>query len=141
VTIYATLLGSPARETRNDDLAALLTWGLTRYRTVDTITTGRVYATARAPYGRHDLALVAAGPARRIVRVDRSMVERVVAPTVVSLPVVRGQRLGEVRVYDGKKLIARRPLVAARAIAKPGVLGRTGWYTRRTLHHVGNWFS
>jgi serine-type D-Ala-D-Ala carboxypeptidase (penicillin-binding protein 5/6) len=141
VTIYATLLGSPARDTRNADLSALLTWGLARYRTVHVIAPGRTYATAKAPYGRHPLALVAPRRVTRIVRVDRSMVERVVAPTVVSLPVERGQKLGEVRIYAGKKLLASSPLVASRAIAKPGVLGRAGWYTKRTLHHIGSWFS
>jgi D-alanyl-D-alanine carboxypeptidase (penicillin-binding protein 5/6) len=141
VSVYATLLGSPARDVRNADLAALLTWGLTRYRTVHAIAPGRVYATARAPYGRHALALVAATPARRIVRVDRTLTERVVAPTVVSLPVTKGQRLGRVEVYAGRKLVAGSPLVAARSIAAPGFLGRAGWYTKRTLHHVGSWFS
>jgi serine-type D-Ala-D-Ala carboxypeptidase (penicillin-binding protein 5/6) len=141
VTVYATILGSPARDTRNSDLAALLTWGLTRYRTVHPITVGRVYATARAPYGRDALALVASSPARKIVRVDRPLVERVVAPMVVSLPVAKGQRLGEVRVYAGRKLVAASPLIAARSIAKPGFFGRTGWYTGRTLHHIGGWFS
>jgi len=141
VTVYATILGSPARETRNGDLAELLTWGLTRYRTVYPIMRGRVYATARAPYGRHALALVASRPETRIVRVDRPLVETVVAPTVVSLPVTRGQKLGEVRVYAGRKLVAASPLVAARSIAKPGVFGRAGWYAGRTLHHVGSWFS
>jgi len=141
VTMYATILGSPARDTRNADLAALLTWGLSRYRTVHPIMRGRVYATARAPYGRRALALVASRPSTRIVRVDRMLVERVVAPTVVSLPVARGQKLGEVRVYAGRSLIASSPLVATRAIAKPGFIGRTGWYTGRTLHHIGSWFS
>jgi serine-type D-Ala-D-Ala carboxypeptidase (penicillin-binding protein 5/6) len=141
VTVYATLLGSPARETRNADLAALLTWGLTRYRTVHVVTPDRVYATAKAPYGRRALALVASRQVTRIVRVDRTMVERVVAPTVVSLPVTRGQELGEVRVYAGPKLIASSPLVAARSIAIPGLLGRAGWYMKRTLHHIGGWFS
>ena len=141
VTVYATILGSPARDTRNADLAALLTWGLSRYRTVHPIMRGRVYATARAPYGRRALALVALRPSTRIVRVDRMLVERVVAPTVVSLPVARGQKLGEVRVYAGRSLIASSPLVATRAIAKPGFIGRAGWYTGRTLHHVGSWFS
>ena len=141
VTVYATLLGSPARDVRNDDLADLLTWGLSRYRTVHVISAGRVYATARAPYGRQALALVAAAPAKRIVRVDRMMTERVVAPTVVSLPVRKGQRLGEVQVYAGSKKVAGSPLVAARSIPKPGFFGRTGWYTKRTLHHIGSWFS
>jgi D-alanyl-D-alanine carboxypeptidase (penicillin-binding protein 5/6) len=141
VTVYATLLGSPARDVRNDDLADLLTWGLSRYRTVHVISPGRVYATARAPYGRQALALVAAAPAKRIVRVDRMMTERVVAPTVVSLPVRKGQRLGEVQIYAGSKKVAGSPLVAARSIPKPGFFGRAGWYTKRTLHHVGSWFS
>jgi serine-type D-Ala-D-Ala carboxypeptidase (penicillin-binding protein 5/6) len=141
VTVYATILGSPARDTRNTDLAALLTWGLTRYRTVHPITVGRIYATASAPYGRHALALVASHSATRIVRVDRPLVEHVVVPTVVSLPVAKGQKLGEVRVYAGQMLIASSPLVASRAIAKPGFLGRVGWYSTRTLHHIGSWFS
>jgi D-alanyl-D-alanine carboxypeptidase len=87
------------------------------------------------------VTLVAAAPAKRTVRVDRMLTERVVAPTVVSLPVRKGQQLGRVQVYAGRKLIAGSPLVAARSIPKPGFLGRTGWYTRRTLHHIGGWFS
>jgi D-alanyl-D-alanine carboxypeptidase (penicillin-binding protein 5/6) len=141
VTVYATLLGSPAREVRNADLAALLTWGLSRYRTVHAISPGRIYATARAPYGRHPLGLVAGAPARRIVRVDRTLTERIVAPTVVSLPVTKGQRLGEIEIYAGRKKIAGSPLVAARSISKPGLAGRAGWYTKRTLHHIGGWVS
>ncbi|HEY8774109.1 MAG TPA: hypothetical protein VIM05_06025, partial [Gaiellaceae bacterium] len=81
------------------------------------------------------------GQETRVVRVDRSLVERVVAPSVVSLPVKEGQRLGEVRVYAGARLIASRPLVASRSIAKPGFLGRSRWYAGRTLHHIGAWFS
>jgi D-alanyl-D-alanine carboxypeptidase len=141
VTVYATLLGSPARDTRNADLAALLTWGLSRYRTVHAIAPRRVYATAQVPYGRHALTLVAAAPATRIVRVDRLLTQRVVAPTVVSLPVAKGQRLGRVQVYAGRKLVAASPLVATRSIARPGLAGRAGWYTKRTFHHIGDWFS
>jgi serine-type D-Ala-D-Ala carboxypeptidase (penicillin-binding protein 5/6) len=32
LTVYTTILGSPSREQRNTDLAALLRWGLSRYR-------------------------------------------------------------------------------------------------------------
>jgi D-alanyl-D-alanine carboxypeptidase (penicillin-binding protein 5/6) len=141
VTVYATLLGSPARDTRNADLAALLTWGLTRYRAVHAITPGRTYAAAAAPYGRDVLTLVVPRQVTRIVRVDRPLVERVVAPTQVALPVAKGQRLGEVRIYAGHKLVASSPLVASRSIAKPGFFGRAGWYTKRTLHHIGSWFT
>ena len=140
VTVYATLLGGATRYGRNADLSALLSWGLSRYRTVHVVSAERVYSTARAPYGRRALALVAMGSVTRIVRVDRPLVEQVVAPQVVSLPVTKGQTLGEVRVYAGQRLVARRPLVAARSIAKPGLIGRTEWYAGRTLHHIGSWF-
>ena len=141
VTIYATLLGEPTRSQRNADLAALLAYGLSRYRVVPVISSQRVYASARAPYGRRALNLVAPRTLVRVVRVDRTLREQVVTPAVVSLPVVRGQRLGEVRVYAGRKLLASEPLVATRSIAKPGLLGRTGFYARRTADHLWSWLS
>jgi hypothetical protein len=67
--------------------------------------------------------------------------ERVVTPMVVSLPVRKGQRLGDVRVYDRGKLLARVPLVADRSISRPGALGRVGWYATRTLDHIWGWLS
>jgi serine-type D-Ala-D-Ala carboxypeptidase (penicillin-binding protein 5/6) len=141
VTIYATLLGGKTREGRNSDLAALLAWGIARYRTVSVISSKRIYATAAAPYGRRALALVSSGGVARIVRIDRPLLERVVAPSAVRLPIRKGQHLGQVQVYAGSKLIARRPLVAARSIRRPGFVGRSEWYMGRTLHHIGSWFS
>jgi serine-type D-Ala-D-Ala carboxypeptidase (penicillin-binding protein 5/6) len=141
VTIYATLLGEPTRPARNADLAQLLAWGLAQYRVVPVVSTARLYATARVPWGKRPLGLVAAKRIVRVVRVTRPLTERVVAPMVVSLPVVQGQRLGEVRVYDRGTLVARAPLVADRSIGKPGALGRIGWYVKRTLDHIWSWVS
>jgi hypothetical protein len=75
------------------------------------------------------------------VRVDRALVARVVAATAVALPVRAGEPLGVVRVYEGRKLIGERPLVAARAIARPGAAARAGFYARRTLKHAWGWFT
>jgi D-alanyl-D-alanine carboxypeptidase len=136
VTIYATVLGSPSRTERNTDLAELLAWGLSRYRMVELVQPRRVYATAEAPFGRADVPLVARGRAPRVVRVNRPLVEQVVAPAVVSLPVRAGQRLGEVRVYAGRKLLAVRPLVAAGSRSRPGFGGRLRWYATRTVENV-----
>jgi len=108
---------------------------------VNLIMRGRVYAWAQAPFGRKPVALVVPAGVKRIVRIDRPLVERVVSPRVVSLPVAKGQRLGEVRVYAGSQLIGRMPLVASRAIVEPGFWGRARWYGGRTLHHIGDWFS
>jgi D-alanyl-D-alanine carboxypeptidase (penicillin-binding protein 5/6) len=141
VTIYATLLGEPTRSARNSDLAQLLVYGLAQYRVVSVVSTARVYATAQVPWGKRPLELVAARPTVRVVRVGRPLMERVVTPMVVSLPIRKGQRLGEVRVYDHGKLVARAALVADRSIGKPGALGRVGWYAKRTFDHIWSWFS
>jgi D-alanyl-D-alanine carboxypeptidase (penicillin-binding protein 5/6) len=135
-TIYATVLGSPTRSQRNRDLAALLSWGLSQYRVVPVVQARRVYATARVDWGRDPLSLVAARPLARPVRIDRPLVERVVAPASVELPVFRGERLGSVSAFAGRRLLGTRPLVASRSIARPGFGGRVGWYARRTVHHL-----
>jgi D-alanyl-D-alanine carboxypeptidase (penicillin-binding protein 5/6) len=135
-TIYAAILGSPARATRNADLTELLAWGLSRYRVVPVISLGRVYARATTPYGRADVRLVASRPVTKVVRVDRPLLERVVAPAAVSLPVRRGQRLGEVQVWAGRKLLGKRALVAAESIGKPGLAGRVRWYAGEALSHA-----
>jgi hypothetical protein len=85
--------------------------------------------------------LVAARGIVRPTRIDRPLVERVVVPTALSLPVRRGARFGEVRIYSGRRLEARVPLVAGRSVSRPGVDGRVGFYARRTFSHVGGWFS
>jgi serine-type D-Ala-D-Ala carboxypeptidase (penicillin-binding protein 5/6) len=140
-TIYATILGSPTRTERNADLAELLAFGLSSYHLAPVISTARTYATAELPYGRDPLRLVAMKPVLRPVRLARSLTERVVAPTAVALPVREGQRFGEVHVYDRGKLVASSPLVAARSVELPGTAGKVGWYAKRTLHHLGGFFS
>ena len=140
-TVYATILGSPTRGGRNADLSELLAFGLSQYRLLPVITQERAYASAELPYGRDPLRLVAMKQVLRPVRLSRGLTERVVAPTAVSLPVREGQRLGEVHVYDGARLVASSPLVASRSVALPGTAGKVGWYAKRTLHHLGGMFT
>ena len=141
VTVYATILGSPDRSTRNGDLAELMTWGLSRFRVVPVISAGREYARAETAYDHGSVALVAPRPISRAVLVRRPLVERIVAPRGVKLPVQKGQSLGEVRIYDRERLIARSPLVAARSIDEPSVLDRVTWHMGRAAHDIGGWFS
>jgi serine-type D-Ala-D-Ala carboxypeptidase (penicillin-binding protein 5/6) len=139
-TIYAVILGSPTRAQRNDDLQRLLAWGVAQYRT-STLVRRAVYAQAMLGYGRRRVSLVAARPLVRVVRAGRPLVERVIAPTAVALPVVRGQRLGRVEVWDGRTLVGTRPLVADRSVPRPGLTGRLRWYATRTGHHLLGLFS
>jgi serine-type D-Ala-D-Ala carboxypeptidase (penicillin-binding protein 5/6) len=141
VTLYTTVLGSPTRSQRNTDLASLLRWGISRYRAVWLVPRGHVYLRASVGYGRDSVPIVAARQIARAVRVDKPLVERIIAPTALELPVERGQRVGEVRIYSGRRLVARQPLIAARSVARPGFAGRAGFYARRTLTNAKDWFA
>jgi serine-type D-Ala-D-Ala carboxypeptidase (penicillin-binding protein 5/6) len=137
--VYATILGSPDRATRNADLAALLRWGLSRYRRIPVLEPGRAYAEVKVGYGRAPVGLVPGQGLVRPVRIDQPFVRRVVAAAVASLPVLRGQQLGEIRIYQGGRLIARKPLLAGRTVERPGALGRAGFYAKRTAQHIWSW--
>jgi D-alanyl-D-alanine carboxypeptidase (penicillin-binding protein 5/6) len=141
ISIYATLLGSPSRGTRNADLVRLLDWGFSRSAQVTAVVKGRAYGTAELGYGRRPVALVAERSLRPVLRVDRPLVRRVVFLDAARLPVSRGQSLGQVRIYQRRRLIGVVPLVASRSAGRPGVAGRVGWYATRTLHHMAGWFS
>jgi D-alanyl-D-alanine carboxypeptidase (penicillin-binding protein 5/6) len=136
VTVYATVLGSPTRAERNVDLESLLVWGLGQFRVLPVVQAGRVYATARLPYGKAPLPLVAARPLRAVVRLDRPLTERVTAVAAASLPVRAGTPLGHVEIRAGGRLLGRRTLVAARAVQVPSLPRRLGWYAGRALHEL-----
>jgi D-alanyl-D-alanine carboxypeptidase len=140
VTVYATLLGSPDRYVRNDDLTKLLDWGFSRYRAAPVAVKGRPYARAELGYGHEPLALLAQRSLRPSVRVDFPLVRRVIAVDAARLPVTRGQQLGQVQLFQRGKLVGAVPLVASRSVARPGLAGRAGWYAQRTLHHMVGWF-
>jgi D-alanyl-D-alanine carboxypeptidase (penicillin-binding protein 5/6) len=134
-TIYAVILGSPTRAQRNLDLNGLLAWGVSQYRTLQLVA-AQPYAWAAAPFGRAAVALVARTPLVRAVRVGRAILEKIIAPTAVALPVERGERLGRIDVWAGGKLLGTRPLLAGRSVARPGVGGRLRWYSTRTVHNL-----
>src|SRR5206468_3334038 len=106
MTVYGTVLGSRNEETRNEALEALLQYGLDRYRRVDAIDSGTVYAEAATGYGRPKVALVAAHGAARTIPENTPLVVRVVAPTTAMLPVRARQPLGEITVSAGGHVIA-----------------------------------
>jgi D-alanyl-D-alanine carboxypeptidase (penicillin-binding protein 5/6) len=143
-TIYAVVLGSPRRATRNADLAELLEWGFDQYVRFTLVRAGARYATAAIPFAEEEqLELVAAHGASRIVRLGSGarFVERVVAPAMVQLPVRRGQKLGEIVVTAGDREVARVDLVAARDVEAPSFSERMGWYADHALDEAGDMLS
>ena len=132
-TIYVAILGSPSRGQRNADLERLLSWGVSQYRTL-MLVQPKTYATAALGYGRPALELVATKPLVHVVPADSRVVERIIAPSAVRLPVAKGQLLGTIEVRVGGQLVGVRPLVAARSVKRPGLGGRLRWYATRTVH-------
>lgn len=138
--LYAVILGSPSRSERNEDLAELLEWGFDQYARFTVVREGERYASAAVPFSEERVGLVAAGGASRVVRLGSgtTFVERIVAPAMVELPVRRGQKLGEVVVTDGERVVARSDLVAARDVEAPSFRDRVGWYADRALDEAGD---
>jgi hypothetical protein len=130
------VLGSPSRAQRNIALQTLLEHAVGRFRRVAAIDPARVYAEVATGYGRAPVSLVAARGVVRTIPDRTPLVERIIAPTSVTLPVAKGQQLGFVAVYAGDELVATSRLVAASAVSRPGLAGRFVWYTKRTAHHL-----
>jgi D-alanyl-D-alanine carboxypeptidase (penicillin-binding protein 5/6) len=136
VTVYGTVLGSESRGTRNEALRELLAFGLSQYRRVQVIDGARSYATAKTGYGQPDAELVAARSVVRTVLKGKSLVERVVAPTSLQLPVAKGQIVGRVEVYDGDRLVAATNLVTAEGIEDAGFFAKARWYATQTVRNA-----
>ncbi|MGH3126829.1 MAG: D-alanyl-D-alanine carboxypeptidase family protein [Gaiellaceae bacterium] len=136
VTVYGAVLGSDTRGTRNDALRALLEYGLDQYRRVQVIDASRAYLTAETGYGQPDVDLVAPRSIVRTIQNGKSLVERVVAPTTLALPVAEGQIVGRVEVYDGNRLVASSNLAAAEAVEDAGFFGKAQWYATQTMGNL-----
>ena len=141
VTMYAVILGGPTRGRRNHDLASLMDWGFGHYGRVTLVSRTKTYATARLPYSNRTVPLVAADRVRKDVLLDHPLVERVVAPATLDLPVRQGDPVGEILIYDGDKVVARQKLVSPLTISEPSVFTRVRWYAGRALDEAGDMLS
>ena len=136
VTVYGTVLGSDSRGARNDALRQLLTFGLGQYHRVQVIDGVRIYASAETRYGQPDAELVAQEPIVATLRNGTGLLERVVAPTALALPVAKGVIVGRVEVYDGDRLVGASNLVTRAAIADVGSLAKARWYGSQTMRNA-----
>ena len=90
VTIYATLLGSPAERNAMTIWSRSSCGGWRSFGWCRRSRLGHAYAEVHLPYGRAPVALVAAKPLLAVARLGRPLTETVVAPVTASLPVRQG---------------------------------------------------
>jgi D-alanyl-D-alanine carboxypeptidase (penicillin-binding protein 5/6) len=134
--VYGAVLGTDTREERDEALHSLLSFGLSRYRSIAAIDANRVYATAETGYGRPDVDLVSPRTIVAAVHESATLVERVVAPRETGVPVREGQVFGRVEVWDGDRLVASSNLVAASDVSEPGVIRKALWLAGETLSNL-----
>ena len=136
VGVTVAVLGSPSEAQRDRDLEALLSFGLSSYRLSKVVDSRRSYAVVTVGWGEPPVRLVAPTTIVRPTPTGRPLVERVVVPAIVALPVHAGQRLGTLVVQDGTRVVARSPLVAARSHDEPDATSKAEWVARRAVHHL-----
>lgn len=134
ITLVSVVLGAPSESARESDTRSLLEWGFGRYRRVRPVEPGAVLTRVPIRYRRGaELGLVAERSRRRLVlrrgrRLTRCGLR---APTEVTGPIRRGQRLGSVDACRGRRRVARVALVATAAVPAAGVGQQTkDWFTR-----------
>jgi D-alanyl-D-alanine carboxypeptidase (penicillin-binding protein 5/6) len=133
ITLISVVLGAPSVAAREGDTRKLLAWAFKRYRRVRAAAPGEVLARAQIRYRRGaELELVAGSGRRFVVRKGRELKRcGLEAPSEVTGPIRRGQKLGKLKICRGKREIATLPLVASADVPKAGLGVRTkDWFTR-----------
>ncbi len=125
VTVLSVVLGTQSEAARNADSLALLRYGLGRYSRRTAVAAGARFGTAGLRYREGRVPLVAG---RRVVRVARKGEELEVratgAPAELDGPLPQGARVGTIVVRQRGKVVARVPLVTARAVTEAGAADR-----------------
>jgi D-alanyl-D-alanine carboxypeptidase (penicillin-binding protein 5/6) len=130
IELVATVLGAASEAGRFGQATRLLDWGFRHYSVQTVVTSGerggnvRVsdYVERTVPTQAAETTQLAlfdlAGPTRR----------RIELPPDVPAPVLRGQRIGTMTVYQGDRLLAQVPLVAAKDVPSPTFWQRIGFF-------------
>jgi len=120
VSVVSVVLGEPSEEARVRDSAALLRYGLRRYRVSGALRTGQRFGSATLRYrGDERVGLVAARSSRRVTRRDERLTTRVLgAPTELDGPLPARTRVGTIEVRFRERVVDRVPLVTATEVTE-----------------------
>jgi D-alanyl-D-alanine carboxypeptidase (penicillin-binding protein 5/6) len=126
VKLISVAVGAPTDEDRFADNIDLLDYGFSLYERRVPVKAGAVMARPEIRYSGGELPLRAARTISVGLRHGRRMSVVVNAPDEVEGPIERGAALGRAGVYVGGRRVASVSLRAAHAVAKAGLLERTG---------------
>jgi len=126
VPLLSVVLGAPSESGRDAASAELLDYGYSLYEQRSPFERRAELATAEVRYEDEPLALVATRELEVSARDDQALDAEIDAPAGVEGPIARGARLGTATVTLDGDPVGKVPLVAARAIAEPGLIEKVG---------------
>jgi serine-type D-Ala-D-Ala carboxypeptidase (penicillin-binding protein 5/6) len=123
VRLIAVVLGAPSEVARDDGVLSLLEYGFSLYRPVEEVKRREALVNPPVDSGG-TVALVARNPVTVSARRDQDVESVVDAPAELEGPVVKGERLGAVRVTVDGRPAGSSPLVAADSAPAPSLTDR-----------------
>lgn len=126
VPLVSVVLGASSESGRDAASAELLDYGYSLYERRSPFERRAELATAEVRYEDEPLALVATRELAVPARDDQVLEAEIDAPAGVEGPIARGARLGTATVTLDGDPVGKVPLVAARAIAEPGLIEKVG---------------
>jgi D-alanyl-D-alanine carboxypeptidase (penicillin-binding protein 5/6) len=123
VTVVSVVLGEPSERARDSDSLALLRYGLSAYEATTALPEGRIVGKIALRYrGGESVDVVAGATVRRVLRRNtKTSVAVAGLPAEVDGPLPRGSRVATATVRAGDKLLARVPVVTAKAVSEAGL--------------------
>lgn len=142
IRLICVVLGALNSEACYNDSQQLLEYGFNSFRREKVVRKGKVYAQVLLPmWGDRKLSLIASRDLTFLVKQQpRSLKTEVKVDRPVSLPITKGQKIGEIRVIQDGYELGRADLVTERTIFEPtfveklfiyiGSLMRKAWRRR-----------
>jgi D-alanyl-D-alanine carboxypeptidase (penicillin-binding protein 5/6) len=133
VSLVATVLGAASEEGRFGQATRLLDWGFAHYRPTQVATAGERTGNVRVSDYLERTVPTAAAESTTVAVFDLSgpVRRRIDLLPEVGAPVVQGQVLGTMSVYQGDRLLAQVPVVAAKSVPEPTVWQRLAFFFAR----------
>lgn len=133
--LIAVVMGADSPKGREEQARKLLQWGQQNFDTVQILHNGKKVGTERIWYG--DKENITLGTDQDFwLALPKAEVPNIKAKYVLDkkeldAPVAAHQRVGEIELYDGEKVVAHWPLVTLESVEKGGMFSRfSDW-----LHH------
>lgn len=133
--LIAVVMGADSPKGREEQAAKLLHWGQQNFDTVQVLQKGKQVGVEHIWYG--DKEHIKLGTDQDFwLAIPKSEVPRIKAKYVLDTkdleaPIAANQRVGEISLYDGDKVVGHWPLVTLESVGKGGMFSRLSDY----LHH------